>query len=60
MKHLHPDWAVIEMKNEKSRKREHSQIPENLNKKQDFSQQRCADSARTPNRIKIDVTSRNQ
>jgi len=48
------------MKNEKSRKREHSQIPENLNKKQDFSQQRCADSARTPNRIKIDVTSRNQ
>jgi len=20
MKHLHPDWAVIEMKNEKSRK----------------------------------------
>jgi hypothetical protein len=34
MKHLHPDWAVIEMKNEKSRKRKQNQIPESWNKKQ--------------------------
>jgi len=34
MKHLHPDWAVIEMKNEKSRKREQNQIPKGWNEKQ--------------------------
>jgi len=34
MKHLHPDWAVIEMKNEKSRKGNRNQIPARWNKKQ--------------------------
>jgi len=60
MKHLHPDWAVIEMKNEKSRKGNRNQIRHAGIKNRILSQQRRADSARTPNRIKTDKTSRVQ